>query len=266
MPCSTAQRPTASVSSRDATAPVGLDGEHHSSTLVRSVRAASSCSTVGRKSASGPHGDDDGHTAGERDRLGVGRPVRRGQQHLVARVEQRGEGLVDGLLAAVGDEHLRRGDLEAGVAQRLRGDRLAQLREARGGRVAVVARIGAGGLGGRDHGGRGGEVRLARAEADDRAARRLERLRLRVDGQRGGLGDPADPGGDAGAGGRCGGRGHDWILPHRSGPRSCRVGRGVCDFNRICGVPYTRSAGCVARVTHPFAPERQARGEAGLGV
>jgi hypothetical protein len=54
MPCSTAQRPTASVSSREATAPVGLDGEHHSSTFVRSVRAASSCSIDGRNSASGP--------------------------------------------------------------------------------------------------------------------------------------------------------------------------------------------------------------------
>ena len=50
--------------------------------------------------------DLDRHAAREPDRLGVGRPVRRRQQHLVARVEDRREGLVDRLLAAVGDQHL----------------------------------------------------------------------------------------------------------------------------------------------------------------
>ena len=56
----------------------------------------------------------DGHAAGEPDRLGVGRPVRRRHDHLVARVEHGGEGRVDRLLAAVGDQHLRRLD---GVAR-----------------------------------------------------------------------------------------------------------------------------------------------------
>ena len=46
MPCSTAQRPMASTSSGRYTAPVGLDGDTKSSTLVRGVRAASSWSTV----------------------------------------------------------------------------------------------------------------------------------------------------------------------------------------------------------------------------
>ncbi len=48
----------------------------------------------------------DGNPARELDRLGIGGPVRRGQQHLVARVEQGRERLVDGLLAAVGHDHL----------------------------------------------------------------------------------------------------------------------------------------------------------------
>ena len=50
MPCSAAQRPTSSTNPRGATAPVGLDGEHHSSALVFGVRAASRASTVGRNS------------------------------------------------------------------------------------------------------------------------------------------------------------------------------------------------------------------------
>ena len=42
--------------------------------------------------------------AAERDDLGIRRPVRRGQQHFVARVAQHLERVVDGVLAAVGDE------------------------------------------------------------------------------------------------------------------------------------------------------------------
>ena len=49
MPCSAAQRPIASISSRGYTAPVGLDGDTKSRTLVAGVRAASSWSTVTRK-------------------------------------------------------------------------------------------------------------------------------------------------------------------------------------------------------------------------
>ena len=43
---------------------------------------------------------------GERDRLGVGGPVRRRADHLVARVAEHGERREHGVLAAVGDEHL----------------------------------------------------------------------------------------------------------------------------------------------------------------
>src|SRR5699024_6003544 len=45
----------------------------------------------------GDHEDRD--TARELDRLGVGRPVRGDDDDLVTRVEHRGEGFVDGLLA-----------------------------------------------------------------------------------------------------------------------------------------------------------------------
>src|ERR1044072_9398413 len=103
--------------------------------------------------------------------------------------------------------------LVAGVAQRLGRDRLLELREAAGRGVAVVARFGAGGQGRLDDRLRCREVRLTRPEPDHRATRRVERLRLRVDGEGRGLGDPGDACGDpcGAALGSC----HD---PHR--PRS----------------------------------------------
>ena len=107
----------------------------------------------------------------------------------VARVEQGGERREHGVLAPVGDEDLARVAPEAGVAQRLRGDRLLQLREAAGGRVPVVLDVEAGGGRGLDDVGGGREVGLTGAEADDVLAGRLERLRLGVDGQGGGRGD-----------------------------------------------------------------------------
>ena len=55
---------------------------------------------------SAPASTGDRDAAGEVDRLRVGGPVRRRHEHLVARVEQGRERLVDRLLAAVGDEHL----------------------------------------------------------------------------------------------------------------------------------------------------------------
>ena len=99
MPCSTAHRPIASTSAGGYTAPVGFDGDTNSSTLVLGVRAASSCSTVTRNSADSGVEHLDRHAAGERDRLGVGGPVRRGEQDLVAGVEQRLERVVDRVLA-----------------------------------------------------------------------------------------------------------------------------------------------------------------------
>ena len=70
-----------------------------------------------------------GHAVGEFDRLRVGRPVRRGQQHLVAGVEEGLERVVDRVLPAVGDHDLLRRDGVAGVAGGLLGDRGAELGE-----------------------------------------------------------------------------------------------------------------------------------------
>ena len=89
-------------------------------------------------------GDDRNRDAAEdRDDLGVGHPVRRLDDHLVARVDQGGEGVEDGLLAAVGDQHLVGVDRDAGVAQRLGGDRLPQRGQARRRGVAVPAGVAA---------------------------------------------------------------------------------------------------------------------------
>ena len=85
-----------------------------------------------------------------------------GQEHLVARVEQRGEGVVDGVLAAVGDEHLAGRHVEPGVAQRLGRDGLLQLGQAAGRRVPVVLRVAAGLDGGLDDVGRASGSRARR--------------------------------------------------------------------------------------------------------
>ena len=73
----------------------------------------------------------------------------------------------------------------ARVAQGLGRDGLAQRRDPRRRRVAVVGRVAAGLDGRLDDVGRGREVRLARPEADDVLAGGLERLGLGVDGQGG---------------------------------------------------------------------------------
>ena len=147
-------------------------------------------------------GDVHGHPAGQGDGLGVGGPVGRRDEHLVTGVAQGGEGLVDGLLGAVGHEHLGGRDLVARVAPGLGRHRLLQGGQAAGGRVVVVGRDPAG-LDGRLHDvGRGGEVGLAGAEADDVLARGPQRLGLGVDGQGGRRGDGGDPGRDPPPGGR----------------------------------------------------------------
>ena len=138
--------------------------------------------------------DDLRHAAGEGDRLGIRRPVRRRDDHLVTRIAQRGEGGEHGVLAAVGDQHLGSRALVAAVAHRLGGDRLAQLGQAGGRRVAMVARVAARRHGGGDDVLGRGEVRLPGPEADDVLAGGLQGLGLGVDGEGGRLGD----GGQAG--------------------------------------------------------------------
>src|SRR5690606_21166450 len=107
------------------------------------------------------------------------------------------ERLVHRLLAAVGHQDLGRVHLVAGVALGLLGDGGAQLGQPARRRVLVEARHPAGGHRGLDDVVGSGEVGLARTEPDDRAARRLERLGLGVDGQRGGFGYRGDALGDA---------------------------------------------------------------------
>ncbi len=141
--------------------------------------------------------DDDGHAAGERDRLGVGGPVGRRHDHLVARVAERGEGGVDGMLAAVGHQHLAGGALVPRVALGLDRDRLLQLGEAAGGRVAVVLGVATGGDRRVDDVFRGGEVGLAGPEPDHVLAGCLQRLGLGVDRQGGRRGNGSETSGGA---------------------------------------------------------------------
>src|SRR5699024_10629538 len=107
-----------------------------------------------------------------------------------------GEGFVDGLLAAVGDQDLARLHLVTGVPGGLLDDGLLQFRQAGRGGVAVEARL-AGSLdSGLDDVVGGRKVRLSGAEADHGAALRLHGLGLGVDGEGGGLGDGTDACGD----------------------------------------------------------------------
>ena len=132
---------------------------------------------------------NDGHAARQRDRLGVGRPEGGEHDDLVARVAQHGEGIRNGLLAAVGDQHLLRRHREVGIAQGLGGQRLAQGRDPARRGVPVVGRIAAGLDGGLDDVRRCREVGLARPESDHMLAGRLQRLGFGVHGQGGRRGD-----------------------------------------------------------------------------
>ena len=102
--------------------------------------------------------------AGHCDHRGVGVVERLDHQHLGARLDQPDDGGGDGLRRADRDEHLGVGVvLDAEVAQALRGDRLAQRRDAEAGRVLVDA-IGDGVLGRLQHRGRTVLVREALPE------------------------------------------------------------------------------------------------------
>ena len=160
---------------------------------MRGVRAASSWSTVTRNPSASVVGQHHRHAAGERDRLRVRGPVRRGQQHLVAGVEQRLERVVDRVLAAVGHEDL------CGLARRSRSRARSSPRSRRAARAAR-RRASSGGSPGR---GRPrprprrcasgvGKSGSPAPKPMTSSPRRLERLGLGVDRQRGRLGDGAD--------------------------------------------------------------------------
>ena len=73
---------------------------------------------------------DDRRAVAEQHHLGIGHPVGRRDDHLVAGIERRQHGVEDDLLAARGDDGLRRLVVEAMVALHLGADRLAQRRRA----------------------------------------------------------------------------------------------------------------------------------------
>ncbi len=88
------------------------------------------------------------------------------------------------MLAAVGDQNLAGLHVETAVAHGFRGDRFAKIGNSGRRRVLVVAQFVAG-LGRRlDNMHRGWEVGFANAVANDGLAGRLQRLGLRVHGQR----------------------------------------------------------------------------------
>ena len=127
--------------------------------------------------------------AGHRDDGGVRVVERLDQQHLGARFDEPEDRRGDGLGGADGDQHLGVGVvLGAEVAFALRGDRLAQRRDAKAGRVLVDA-LGDGVLGDLEHRGRPVLVGEALAEVH-RADAGGQRRHLGEDRDRVGLESP----------------------------------------------------------------------------
>ena len=107
-----------------------------------------------------------GFAAREARGLAEGRPVRCGDDHLVARAEQRAAGEVEGLLAPDRDGHLLGGEGGAEVGAVAIGDGRSQLGHPRGGRVLGPPRV-EGPLGRGHHVGRRRLIGLADAEIQD---------------------------------------------------------------------------------------------------
>ena len=129
-------------------------------------------------------GDDHRHAAGQLDHRRVGNPVGRRNDHLVAGVEQGLGQVVEGVLAATGDDDLLVFVLQLVFPDQLGPDRFFKFRNAGHRRVAGEAV-----LDGLDGGGldvfRGVEIRLAGAEIDDIDAGGLHGLGLGGNGQGG---------------------------------------------------------------------------------
>ena len=134
----------------------------------------------------------DGVTACQADAFGVGGPVGRGQQDVVTFVDDGCECLVDGLLAAVGDDDLGGVNLHTGVAQGLFGNCLLQFGKTGCGGVAEVLRVVERFACGIHNVRGGGEVRFACTETNDGASLSLECFCLCVDGKGGGGCDGTD--------------------------------------------------------------------------
>ena len=95
-------------------------------------------------------GDADRLAAGEHGHVGIAHPVGRRDDHFVAGIERRDEGVVEDLLAAGADDDLARLVVEAVLALELARDRRLELRNAvdRGvfGRLAALDRLDRGAL------------------------------------------------------------------------------------------------------------------------
>ena len=129
--------------------------------------------------------DNHGCAACQQDGFGVGGPVRRLDYDLIARIQQRGEGVVKGLLASVGDQHLGGRQRESRVAKSLGSDGLAKFGQAGRRGVAVPFGVLAGCDGRIDHVRGGRKVGLTGTKPDHRAPGGLEGLGLGVNGQGG---------------------------------------------------------------------------------
>ena len=110
--------------------------------------------------------DDNGHGAGEFHQFGVTDPVRGGNDHFVARIQNRGKDIMDGMLGPVGNHNLRGRIFQSVDGLVLIDHGLFQFRNAAGHRVMGVA--GLHGADGRlaDVLGRG-EIGLAQAQVVD---------------------------------------------------------------------------------------------------
>ena len=106
--------------------------------LVRGVMARSSASGLSLKPCELGTVDDHRRAVGDQHHLGIRHPVWRRNDHLVAGVQGGQHGVEDHLLAARGDDGLRRFVLQPVVALELGADRLAQRRRAGHGGVPGV--------------------------------------------------------------------------------------------------------------------------------
>jgi len=129
--------------------------------------------------------DRDRHAAVQVDHVGIAHPVRRGDEHFVAVIEQGGEQVVQGLLAAIAGDGTVRRDVDAVRALKVTGDGFPQGRDAGHGGVAGKALVDSLFRGVADMGG-GGEIRFADCQAGHVDALRFELEGLGVDGQGGG--------------------------------------------------------------------------------
>ena len=137
-------------------------------------------------------GHEHRHAAHHFHHFRVADPVGRGDEHLVAVVDEHAQRRKERLLGAAGDDDLRNIVGKAVVLEEFLRDGLAQGERARYGRIARPALVDGAMRRRADVFGRI-KIRLARAEADHVLALGLERLGARIDGQRGRRGDLRRP-------------------------------------------------------------------------